>query len=893
MKKVGMYARVSPGRQEEEQTIESQIDAIEKRVAAMGEVLDPEHRYIDDGWTSASLLRPGLEGLRDAVARGDLDCVVIHDPDRLSRRYLDQQIVLEEIERKQVEVVFVLGGVAHTDEDRMALQMRGVFAEYERAKIRERTRRGRLHRARAGAVPGWATPPYGYRYIPGDKPHTGTVVIEECEATIVRQIFEWVGTEGLRLRQVVLRLEEQGVKPRSGKHWAHTTLMGIVHNGVYIGRAHHYKYESVEPKQHRDNRRYRRRIKTSNRRRPEHEWIIVNVPAIVNEELFMKAQQRLRDNRRRTAGQPKHPYLLRGLLFCSACGRKLWGFASLTGRGDAYRYYSCNARDRFAARYDERCPCHPMRADDVEKVVWEDLARWLQEPEQLATQLEAQREKVRTVLEAYAAEQRRLARDMRAVTQAIERLVDAYQAGAISLEELRGRRERLEESKQQCQARIADAERDHEQALAQRHVADEIRDLKERLRHGLERCSWEDRRAIVELLVEKVEVAEPTLRVHYVVPLGRGPQSSGAPSEPTEPGGADSEKTGRHGPRFCEPWSHDLDGAQRDAGFEEVGGVAVTQGVDRGVLLEAGVGASCNESLLQGGLVQVSRAVRGDEEERGGGARALGLPVPAQTREQRARERDAAVLGALAIAHPHREAGTVDVAGLEPEPLVEAQAESVDGGEGHAPHGVAHGAEHGAHLLRAEDDGEHARLVDTKDVEDAPVTLHGVDEEEAKRVKGDVDGRGRELLVLSQVEEVGADIVVGDGLRLARRAVHELSHREGVGLLGPRPEVPQPHVLAHPLPPGLQRHHDRLRGTRGDDASPGYGEGARTAMAAGRAGQVTGGEVRASQRMQDSGATARCARFRSTSRWCRPLCAPRHTRRALGRPRKCTCDARS
>src|SRR5215468_8702259 len=224
MKKVGMYARVSPGRQEEEQTIASQVEAIEKRVAAMGAEVDSEHRYIDDGWTSATLRRPALEKLRDAVALGDLDCVVIHDPDRLSRRFVDQQVVLDEIERKRVEVVFVVGGVARTDEERMALQMRGVFAEYERAKIRERTRRGRLHRARGGAPPGWSNPPYGYRYLAGEKRHAGTVVVEQCEAGVVRQIFRWVGVKGMRLRDVVRRLDERGMKPRSGKRWRVSTL---------------------------------------------------------------------------------------------------------------------------------------------------------------------------------------------------------------------------------------------------------------------------------------------------------------------------------------------------------------------------------------------------------------------------------------------------------------------------------------------------------------------------------------------------------------------------------------------------------------------------------------------------------------------------------------------
>jgi site-specific DNA recombinase len=535
MKRVGLYARVSPGRQEEELTIESQVAAIEARVTAMGVVVDPEHRYIDNGWTSDSLLRPGLEALRDAVALGSLDGVVLYDPDRLSRRFVDQQVVLEELERRHVEVIFVMGGVARTDEERMALQMRGVFAEYERAKIRERTRRGRLYRARAGAPPGWPNPPYGYRYVSGQKAQPATVIVEECEATVVRQIFAWVGVEGLRLRQVSQRLEQRGIKPRTARRWATSTLAGIVHNPVYTGHAHHQKYESIEPQQPLHRGRFRRRRKTSYRRRPEREWIGVRVPAIVDQALFDEAQKKLAENRRETAGQVKHPYLLRGLLVCSACGRMMWGRCIDVGKPYERRYYGCNGRDPLAPRYADPCPSRQVRADDVEHVVWEDLARWLQEPEQLATQLEAQRDKIRTVLEAYAAEQRRFAREMRSLTQSIERLVDGYQAGAISLEELRARRERLEESKQQCQVRIAQAERQHQQAHAQQHVVDELRQLKERLRRGLERCTWEDRRAIVELLVEKVEVAAPKLVVHYIVPLGRAGLPSAPPPITAEP----------------------------------------------------------------------------------------------------------------------------------------------------------------------------------------------------------------------------------------------------------------------------------------------------------------------------------------------------------------------
>ena len=227
----------------------------------------------------------------------------------------------------------------------------------------------------------------------------------------------------------------------------------------------------------------------------------------------------------------------------------MWGRCAHAGGRHERRYYLCNTWDDLAPRCAERCPRSAVRADDVERVVWEDLARWLLEPEQLAAQLEAQRDKIRTALEAYVVEQRRLTREMRALTQAIERLVDAYQAGAIGLDELKARRERLEESKRKCQASVARIDQQHQQAQARRHVVDELRGLKERLQRGIERCDWEDRRAIVELLIERVDVGESKLVVHYIVPLTRSGTPSTAP--PTvEPGGTGAGEPSRG---LCQP----------------------------------------------------------------------------------------------------------------------------------------------------------------------------------------------------------------------------------------------------------------------------------------------------------------------------------------------------
>ncbi|KYF86120.1 hypothetical protein BE17_02310 [Sorangium cellulosum] len=164
--------------------------------------------------------------MRDAAAQERLDAVVMYDAERLARRFVEQQVSLDELTRKGVELIFIHGEVARTDEERTALSKRGVFAEYKRAKILDPTRRGMLHRARSGAPPGWANPPSGYRYLPGARHQPGTVVVEECEASVVRSIFAWVGHEGLPPRRVAQRLEQQGIASRGGRPWQTSTIGG-------------------------------------------------------------------------------------------------------------------------------------------------------------------------------------------------------------------------------------------------------------------------------------------------------------------------------------------------------------------------------------------------------------------------------------------------------------------------------------------------------------------------------------------------------------------------------------------------------------------------------------------------------------------------------------------
>jgi hypothetical protein len=170
--RVALYARVSTARQEQEQTVASQVAALEQAARALGVSVPPERRYIDEGVSGARLDRPGLDALRDAAADGLVDLVLIHCPDRLARNYVHQHVLIEELTRRGVALHFVERPVTERAEDRLLVQMQGVIAEYERAKIIERTRRGKLHKLRTGQMlPYGAAAPYGYAILqPGAVP---------------------------------------------------------------------------------------------------------------------------------------------------------------------------------------------------------------------------------------------------------------------------------------------------------------------------------------------------------------------------------------------------------------------------------------------------------------------------------------------------------------------------------------------------------------------------------------------------------------------------------------------------------------------------------------------------------------------------------------------------
>jgi len=225
MKTAAIYARVSSNQQREEKTIASQTAALKEFAKSEGYRVPVEWIFEDEGYSGASLVRPGLERVRDLAVEGQIQAVLALSPDRLSRKYAYQVLLIEELGRHGVQVVFVKAPQSDTPEDQLLLQFQGMIAEYERAQILERSRRGKRHRARQGEVNVLSGAPYGYRYVRKSEERAGYYEVIEAESQVVRQAYELYTRAGLSIGGVTRRLNEQGVptKERRGQ-WEPSTV---------------------------------------------------------------------------------------------------------------------------------------------------------------------------------------------------------------------------------------------------------------------------------------------------------------------------------------------------------------------------------------------------------------------------------------------------------------------------------------------------------------------------------------------------------------------------------------------------------------------------------------------------------------------------------------------
>jgi len=521
MKTAAIYARVSSDQQREDNTLASQTAALKAFAAAQGFAVPEEWVFEDAGYSGASLVRPGLERIRDLAAEGQIQAVLVHAPDRLSRKYAYQVLLTEEFARHGVETVFLKAPSSVTPEDQLLVQFQGMIAEYERAQILERSRRGKRHRAKAGEVAVLSCAPYGYRYVKKSEAAPARFEILPAEAEVVRLIFEHYTRAGLSIGAVARLLNEQGVPTRRrAPRWERSTVWGLLRNPAYQGSACFGKTQTA-PRQ-RVTRPLRlagraRRGETTTIARPRAEWIEIPIPPLVSEDTFALAAERLADNKRLAARRTLEPSLVQGMVVCKKCG---YAFSRTSTRSSARKihYYRRIGSEAWRRLSGAVCDSRPIRQDLLDQVVWSEVVRLLEDPSLIAAELD------RRLAAAHAAEpsrrrQEALERERVQASKAVERLVTAYQEDLLSLEELRRRLPDLRRREQGATAQLRSIADQTAERTATLRLAESLTAFLDRLRTRAQTLDIHERQRIVRLLVKEVLVADNTIVIRHSIPI--------------------------------------------------------------------------------------------------------------------------------------------------------------------------------------------------------------------------------------------------------------------------------------------------------------------------------------------------------------------------------------
>ena len=391
MKIAALYARVSGDQQRDSNTIASQTEALIAYANKHGYRVAPDMVIEDDGYTGAVLERPGLERVRDLAAEGRIDTVLVHSPDRLSRRYAYQVLIIEELARQGVEVVFLNAPSMETPEDHLLVQFQGMIAEYERAQILERSRRGKRHRARRGEVAVLGGAPYGYRYHKKTADSDAFYEIVEPQASVVRDVYRYYTGEHLSIGAITRKLNERAV-PTSigGSRWERSTVWAMLRNPAYKGKACFGKTRQMPRKCVTRPVRLSGGVAsatTGGHEKTRAEWIEIPVPAIVSEETFALAEERLETNKTHSPRRTKTPSVVQGLVSCGRCGYALSRTSAQTS-ARKISYYRCLGSDSWRHLNGPLCDSRPVRQDLLDEIVWNEVVRLLEDPALIGAEID-------------------------------------------------------------------------------------------------------------------------------------------------------------------------------------------------------------------------------------------------------------------------------------------------------------------------------------------------------------------------------------------------------------------------------------------------------------------------------------------------------------------------
>ena len=524
MKTAAIYTRVSSDQQKDNKTIGSQVDELLHFAQEQGYLVPEEYIFRDEGYSGAILVRPGLEKVRDLSAEGQIQAVLIYSPDRLSRNYAYQVVLMDEFASCGTEILFINSPKADTPEEALLLQFQGMIAEYERAIIRERSRRGKRFKAKSGVVSVLCGAPYGYNYIKKTDDTAAYYEINEQEASVIREMFRMYTEDFCGIGTVARKFTAEKIPTRKniGK-WERSVIWAMLRNPAYSGKACYGKTE------HAERQRITKPLRAKggfvaqngcNREKPREEWIEIPVPAIISQETFDIAQERLKSNKLHSQRNTKVETLLQGMMVCSECGYSLYRTHTTTSAKKKIYYYRCFGSDAYRFEGGRKCNCKPVRQDYLDDIVWQQIVELLEDPMLIQREVEKRVEDTRNASPVLK-QKDAILKQRNKLSQAMDKLLDAYQEGLITIAQLRKRMPELQKRISTTDKELENL-KNHELALDQRLQLLDTESFTSQLGVNVNELDIKEKKKILRLLVKEVIVGDDIIDIRHSIPLKEG-----------------------------------------------------------------------------------------------------------------------------------------------------------------------------------------------------------------------------------------------------------------------------------------------------------------------------------------------------------------------------------
>lgn len=507
-KQVAIYARVSTDEQAKGYSLQTQLEACQTYAKERGYTLI--ETFADD-YTGAVMDRPALNKLRDLIALETIQAVIVYDVDRLARKSAYQVLIEEEFKRAGVTIEFVMGQYEDSDEGRLQKQIKGVIAEYEKAKILERSKRGKRGKAKSGFVLTGARPPYGYTVK--SEPHKAWLVIDEDEAAIVRMVYDWylngdengvpMSANGIAKYMTKLGIPTRGDKQEhfAKKHgqgvWQRAMIIHILTNETYTGIWYFGKTKMIDDGKQRESQPKRGLGKQVAREREE--WIPVEVPVIIDAETFALAQQRKEYMKNLKGGHALYQYLMKSRLTCAKCGYAMRGQVV---RGK-HKYYLCNGRRQVVSL----CDMPTVNGDELEEITWQWAKCIIENPENLRNGLDGVQNELQQANQSLLDRLSIIDDQIQEYQKQLDKLLDLYLSGDFPKEMLTERKTRLESMLANLQKEQNDLTRHIRKVTMTDDQLAMIEAFCAKIRGGLDQADFNTRRQIIELLDIRGKIA--------------------------------------------------------------------------------------------------------------------------------------------------------------------------------------------------------------------------------------------------------------------------------------------------------------------------------------------------------------------------------------------------